>query len=85
MSRSARTSRFLHWSNGSVPDIVVRRGDDVATRIRQHFPGGVDGLADGAALNELVIAAVGDTGAFTSVRGFEGEPQRGITFSKLLS
>jgi NADPH:quinone reductase len=32
-------------------DVVVRRGDDVASRIRGHFPQGVDGLADGAVLN----------------------------------
>jgi NADPH2:quinone reductase len=63
-------------------DIVVRRGDDVATRIREHFPNGVDGLADGAVLNELVIPAVRDGGAFTSVRGFQGAAQRGIRFSK---
>ncbi len=63
-------------------DIVVRRGDDVATRIREHFPEGVDGLADGAVLNERVIPAVRDGGAFTSVRGFEGEPQRNIRFFK---
>jgi len=63
-------------------DIVVRRGDDVATRIREHFPDGVDGLADAAVLNELVIPAVRDGGAFTSLRGFEGEPQRGIRFYK---
>ena len=29
-------------------DVVVRRGDDVAARIREHFPAGVDGLADGS-------------------------------------
>lgn len=63
-------------------DIAVRRGDDVAARFREHFPDGVDGLADGAVLNEHVIPAVRDGGAFTSVRGFEGEPQRGITFLK---
>lgn len=63
-------------------DIVVRRGDDVAARIREHFPEGVDGLADGAVLNELVIPAVRDGGAFTSLRGFEGESQRGIRFFK---
>jgi NADPH2:quinone reductase len=63
-------------------DIVVRRGDDVATRIREHFPDGVDGLADGAVLNDLVIPAVRDGGAFTSVRGFQGKPQRGIRFSR---
>lgn len=51
-------------------DIVVRRGDDVAERIRAHFPDGVDGLADGAVLNEKVIPAVRDGGAMTSVRGF---------------
>jgi NADPH:quinone reductase-like Zn-dependent oxidoreductase len=62
------------------PDIVVRRGDDVSVRIRQHFPDGVDGLADGAVLNELVIPAVRDGGAFTSVRGFKGNA-RGIKFT----
>jgi NADPH:quinone reductase-like Zn-dependent oxidoreductase len=62
-------------------DIVVRRGDDVAARIREHFPQGVDGLADGAVLNERVIPAVRDGGAFTSVRGFTGVAQRGIRFT----
>jgi NADPH:quinone reductase-like Zn-dependent oxidoreductase len=62
-------------------DIVVRRGDDVASRFRSHFPQGVDGLADGAVLNELVIPSVGDGGAFTSVRGFQGIPQRDIRFT----
>lgn len=62
-------------------DIIVRRGDDVATRILEHFPNGVDGIADGALLNELVIPALRDGGAFTSVRGFIGEPQRNITFT----
>jgi len=62
-------------------DVVVRRGDDVATRIREHFPDGVDGLADGAVLNERVIAAVRDGGAFTAVRGFAGVPQRDIRFT----
>ncbi len=62
-------------------DIVVGRGDDVAARIREHFPDGVDGLADGAVQNELVIPAVRDGGTFTAVRGFEGEAQRGIRFT----
>ena len=63
-------------------DIVVRRGNDVASRIREHFPDGVDGLADGAVLNERAIAAVRDGGAFTAVRGFVGESQRGIRFTQ---
>jgi NADPH2:quinone reductase len=62
-------------------DIVVPRGADVAKRIREHVPNGVDGLADGAVLNELAIPAVRDGGAFTAVRGFAGVPQRGIKFS----
>lgn len=62
-------------------DIVVRRGDDVASRFREHFPQGVDGLADGAALSARVIPAVRDGGAFTSVRGFQGDPQRNIRFT----
>jgi NADPH:quinone reductase-like Zn-dependent oxidoreductase len=65
-------------------DIVVRRGNDVAARFREHFPDGVDGLADGAVLNEQAIAAVGDGGAFTSVRGFLGAPQRDIRFTQTL-
>lgn len=62
-------------------DIVVRRGDDIATRIRAHFPQGVDGLADGSNQREKVIAAVKDGGAFNSVRGFQGTPTRDIRFS----
>jgi NADPH:quinone reductase-like Zn-dependent oxidoreductase len=62
-------------------DIVVRRGEDVASRFRSHFPQGVDGLADGALLNERVVPAVRDGGAFTSVRGFLGVPQRDIRFT----
>ncbi len=62
-------------------DIVVRRGEGVAERIREHFPDGVDGLADGAVQNEAVIPAVRDGGGFTAVRGFVGAPQRGINFT----
>ena len=76
---SSKSDQALVTALGA--DIVVQRGDDVASRIRDHFPNGVDGLADGAVLNELVIPAVRDGGAFTSVRGFKGEPQRNITFT----
>lgn len=62
-------------------DIIVTRGNDVATRFREHYPDGVDGLADGAVLNEAVIPAVKDRGAYTSVRHFMGEPQRDISFT----
>lgn len=65
-------------------DVVVRRGNDVASRIRKYFPQGVDGLADGAVINELAIPAVRDGGAFTSVRRFLGSPQRDIRFTATL-
>jgi NADPH:quinone reductase-like Zn-dependent oxidoreductase len=60
-------------------DVVVRRGDDVAARIREVAPEGVDGLADGALLHTLVLPAVRDGGGLAAVRGFEGETERGIT------
>lgn len=60
-------------------DHVVRRGDDVADRIRALAPDGVDGVADGALLHELVVPAIRDGGGIAVVRGWQGEPGRGIT------
>ena len=57
-------------------DVVVRRGDDVAARIREHVPGGVDGLADGSVQDALVLPAVRDGGAVATVRGYRGDGQR---------
>ena len=57
-------------------DLIIPRGEGYAERIRQEFPSGVDGIADGALLNQLAIDAVKDGGSFTSIRGFKGEPQR---------
>ncbi len=62
-------------------DIVVPRGPGFAAAVRDHAPGGVDGLADGAVQNDEVIAAIADGGAFTSVRGYKGDGQRGIRFT----
>lgn len=61
-------------------DIVVRRGADFAGRVREVLPEGADGLIDAAVLNELAIPAVRDGGRIATVRGFRGEPERGITF-----
>ena len=61
-------------------DVVVRRGDDVADRIRAHVPDGVDGLADGAVQDALVLPAVRDGGAVATVRGYRGDGQRGLRF-----
>ena len=62
-------------------DIIIPRGDGFADRVREHFPDGVDGIADGALLNEAAIPAVKDGGSFTSIRGFKGDPQRNINFT----
>jgi NADPH:quinone reductase-like Zn-dependent oxidoreductase len=61
-------------------DVVVRRGDDVAERIRRHFPDGVDGLADGSVQDALVLPAVKDGGAVATVRGYRGDGRRGLRF-----
>ena len=75
----ADSDRALLRSLGA--DIVVSRGDGFADKIREHFPQGVDGLADGALLNELAVDAVKDGGSFTAIRGFKGKDQRGIKFT----
>jgi NADPH2:quinone reductase len=59
-------------------DVVVRRGDDVAERIRKEFPDGVDGLADGSVQDAIVLPAVRDGGAVATVRGYRGDGQRGL-------
>jgi NADPH2:quinone reductase len=59
-------------------DVVVRRGDDVAARIREEFPDGVDGLADGSVQDALVLPAAKDGGAVATVRGYRGDGQRGL-------
>ncbi len=59
-------------------DLVVRRGDDVAARFREHFPDGVDGLADGSVQGAAVLPAVRDGGAVATVRGYKGDGQRGL-------
>ncbi len=64
-------------------DIIVPRTEDFPAEVRKHFPEGVDALADGALLNEAVIPAVRDGGAFTAIRGFKpAQAVRGITFSQ---
>jgi NADPH:quinone reductase len=59
-------------------DVVVARGDGVATRFREAVPDGVDALADGAVIGEPVLGAVRDGGGFAVVRGFGGSTERGI-------
>lgn len=67
------------------PDHIVERGDDVADRIRVIAPEGVDGLADAAGLQERVVPALRDGGVFVSMRGWKGEPTRGIRYEAAVS
>ena len=65
-------------------DIVVRRGDDFAERVREAVPEGAEGLVDGALLDERVVPAVRDGGRVATVRGFTGPGERGITFYPIM-
>ncbi len=65
-------------------DVVVRRGDDVAARIREQFPDGVDGLADGSVQDAAVLPAVKDGGAVATVRGYRGDGQRDLRVHPVL-
>lgn len=57
---------------------IVRRGPDVAARIRALHPEGVDGLADGSVQSAEVLAAIRDGGAMATVRGWDGPGERDI-------
>ncbi len=59
-------------------DYVVERGEDVADRIRELFPQGVDALADAAVLDGRAAWAVRDGGGFATFRGWTGDPGRGV-------
>lgn len=66
-------------------DVVVARGDDVATRFCQAAPGGADALLDGAMLHEKVVSAVRDGGTFMAVRGWRGQDERDIVWVPLVA
>jgi NADPH:quinone reductase len=64
-------------------DVVVRRGDDVAARIREAVPEGVAGIADGSVQGDLLVPALADGGRIATVRGYagpDGGSGRGITW-----
>ena len=61
-------------------DLVVSRGDEFGERVRAVVPDGADGMVDAALLNQLVTGAVRDGGRIATLRGFQGEPVRGISF-----
>jgi len=54
-------------------DVVLPRGEGFVAAVRERFPDGVDGLADGSVQNAQVLGAVRDGGVVTTVRGYRGE------------
>ncbi|HET7303062.1 MAG TPA: NADP-dependent oxidoreductase [Segeticoccus sp.] len=64
-------------------DVVVRRGPDVAERIRAVVPDGVHGLLDASLQTDQVVPAIADGGAMAVVRGWDGDPGRGITVHRI--
>lgn len=59
-------------------DHVVLRGDGVAQRMLTEVPDGVHGMMDGSVQNDALFPAIRDGGGFATVRGFRGDPPRGI-------
>lgn len=62
---------------------IVPRGNGVATDILKLCPEGVDGFADGSIQDELVVPAIKDGGGLAVVRGWKGEPGRGVTVHRI--
>lgn len=60
-------------------DVVVRRGGDVADRLLEVCPGGVDAVADGSLQAPELLRGIRDDGAIATVRGWDGPTERGIT------
>jgi len=63
---------------GFGPDHVLPRGDGFAERVRELRPAGVDGIIDGAVMDDAVTAAVRDGGGIVTVRRFAGAADRGV-------
>ena len=66
-------------------DLVLRRGDDLAERVRERFPDGVDGAIDGALFNERLAPAVRDGGTVITLRMNSGEADRGVKLTPVRS
>lgn len=65
-------------------DVVLPRGDDFADRVRDAVPGGADGVVDAALLHERVVPAARDGATIVTLRGRQGEADRGVTFHPVL-
>lgn len=64
-------------------DLVLARGDDIAQRIRDVVPEGVDALLDAAVLDEKSLPAVRDGGQVATFRGYQPKVVRNIRFHRI--
>ncbi len=64
-------------------NVVVRRGDGLAERIREAVPGGVDDVVDAALYTDAVASAIRDGGAVTSARQHLGASERSIRWHEV--
>jgi NADPH:quinone reductase len=60
-------------------DVVLPRGDGFVEAVRERYPDGVDGLAEGALFNDAALPAVKDGGRMATVRGWDGADQDRVT------
>jgi NADPH:quinone reductase len=60
-------------------DEFVPRGENFAAAVRDLTGGGVDAVVDGALIGGAVLPAIRDGGRVICLRGFVGEPDRGIS------
>jgi NADPH:quinone reductase-like Zn-dependent oxidoreductase len=58
-------------------DVILPR-DGFIDAVRERYPDGVDGLADGAVLNDKALPAVKDGGRMATVRGWDGAGQEHV-------
>ena len=65
-------------------DIVLERGDDLAERVREVSPDGVDAVVDTALLHAAIVPAVKDGGGIAAVRTFEGETERDVEVHQIM-
>lgn len=59
-------------------DVVVPRGEEVASAIRLATGDGADALVDAAVMGPVVLSAVRDGGQLAAVRPFRGETERSV-------
>ena len=64
-------------------DVVLPRGDAFPALVRERFPNGVDGAADGALLGAPAATAVCDGATVVTVRGYSEPGERGVSFQPI--